>query len=142
MHIGVKNRTEEKQVLMHDGKPFVFEPGQVRLVEDIDAGFIETRSHAFHPKVKNPKTGIEEDSKAVYGKRLFDVLTIDEALKAGARPDEDPRVLALRAESERKAQERKALLADLKASLVEDGWTPPAAAADAKKTEEKTYGKR
>lgn len=124
-HIGVKNRTEDAQVLTHDGRTVYFKPGEVKLIEGVDAGFVETRVCVFHPKVKNPQTGIEENSKQVQGLRLFDVMTIDEALKAGARPDEDPRVLALRQAAEAKKKERAELLSELKASLVEDGWQPP-----------------
>lgn len=128
-HVGVRNRTQDKQVLTYDGKSIYFEPGQVRLVESVSPDFIETRIHVFHPTKMNKATGLEEKLQAVHGLRLFDVLTIDEALKLGARPDEDPRIIAARRAEEQKKQERKELLAELKTSLVEDGWTPPAAKA-------------
>ena len=137
-HLGVKNRTNEPQVLTYDGKTIYFAPDQVKLVEGVDAGFIETRVHVFHPKVVNKITGVEEQAKHVHGLRLFDILTIDEALKAGARPDEDPRLIAARRASEQKKQERRELLAELKASLVEEGWAPPAKLAAEKQGEEGT----
>lgn len=136
-HIGVKNRTNERQVLTHDGKTIYFEPDQVKLVEGVHPDFVETRVHVFHPKKLNKATGLEEASQAVHGLRLFDVLTIDEALKLGARPDEDPRIAAARRDAEQAKQARRELLSELKASLVEDGWTPPAAkAAEGKPGEE------
>lgn len=124
-HLGVKNRTKETQVLTHDGKTIFFKAGEIRLVEGIAPEFIESRMHLSHPIVKNPKTGLDEESQTIQGLRLFEVMSLDEALKAGARPDEDPRAIAARRDAEAKAKERKALLDDLKASLVEDGWTPP-----------------
>lgn len=126
-HIGVENRTKEKQVLTHDGKTVYFEPGQVRLIEGVHPNFVESRVHLSHPVKVNPKTGLEEQSQAIQGLRLFNVLSIDEALKRGARVDEDPRAIAARAEAEKKKKDRAELLSELKASLVEDGWTPPTA---------------
>lgn len=127
-HIGVENRTKENQVLTHDGKTLWFKPGEVRLVEGVSPDFVESRVHLSHPTKVNPKTGLEEQSQVIQGLRLFNILTIDEALKKGARPDEDPRAVAARVEAERKRKERRELLDELKTSLVEDGWTPPTVA--------------
>lgn len=125
MHIGVKNRTKEAQDLTYGGRAVHFEPGQVRLIEGVPPDFVETRVHVSHQTKENPKTGEKTQLQALQGLRLFEVLTVDEALKAGARPDEDPRVISLRAEVEAKAKERAALLEDLKSALVADGWAPP-----------------
>lgn len=136
-HIGVRNRTKEVQHLQFDGRSVSFEPGQVRLIEGIAPDFVSTRMFVSH-KLEKDRKGDEVRSQQLVGLRLFDVLTVDEALKAGARPDEDPRVLAARAELEAKAKERRQIVEDVKAALIEDGWSPPKPAKSnpAKKEEE------
>lgn len=124
-HIGVENRTQETQVLTYDGRTVYFKPGDVKLIEGVPPDFVEGRVHLSHPVKVNPRTGLEEQSQAVQGLRLFNVLSLDEALQKGARPEEDPRAIAARAAHEAKKKERAELLSELKASLIEDGWAPP-----------------
>ena len=122
--IGVENRTKDPQVLTYDGKTRNFKPGEVKLVDGVPAAFIEGRVHHFHPKSKDEQ-GREVQSQTVLGLRLFDIIPIDEALKKGAKLEEDPQVAAARAVAEAAKKERAQLLKELKESLVEDGWTPP-----------------
>lgn len=124
-HIGVENRTEEVQYLTYDGKMIRFGKKEVRLVEGVPPDFVETRINVSHIMKENKETGEKIQTPQLQGVRIFKVLTIDEALKAGARPDEDPRAMAIRAAAMEKAKERQMLLNDLKADLVEAGWVAP-----------------
>ena len=131
-HIGVKNRTAEKQYLKHDGQEWEFAPagqkGSIRLVEGVPEGFILNRMIVQHVKKPVVVNGEETErlTPQVQGQRLFDVMPLDEAVKAGAIIDEDPRVVEARKQAEAKAAERKQLLEELKNSLQAEGWVPPA----------------
>jgi hypothetical protein len=129
-HIGVKNRTKEKQTLTFNGTHYPFAGGEVRILEGVPYEFVESRTHVRHAtkEHKDDKGNVVrvEQLPYVVGDKLFEIIPLEEALKV-AKPEEDPRVVKAREEAEVKARERNALIADIKAALVDEGWTPPSA---------------
>jgi hypothetical protein len=119
--IGVKNRTKEDHHLTYDGKHILIPAGKVVIVENVPAGFIESRMHAQHKK--NPETGALLPT--MDGHKLFETLPLAEAFKQGAQVPEDPSIRAAKAAEEARAKEDKALADRVVAQLIERGWKPP-----------------
>lgn len=127
-HIGVKNRTDEDQVLTFDGNSIFFKPEQVKIVEGVPAGFIESRMYTQHKK--NSKGEME---RHLVGIRVFDVVPLADALKV-ASPEEDPAVVRAREQAEADKKAKAALFEEFKANLVADGWQPPKSEKEDEKT--------
>ena len=116
---GIRNRTNEPQVLVHDGESTEFAPKEVRIVDAEMAHHATTRILIRHQKGKDGKV-----LPALEGVQLFEIVPLDEALKV-AKLTENPSIVEARRKAEEKAKERAALIGEITGELKEKGWRPP-----------------
>lgn len=123
--LGIRNRTNEKQNVVRDGVPTYFEPKEIRILDSETGNHAVTRLHIQHKKkvVDGKETG--ELLPAVVGIRIFESVSLAEALKLGATMPEDPSSTRERRNQEAEVEKTKALAEAVKKQLVADGWKAP-----------------
>lgn len=136
-HLGVRNRTDEEQIISFDNRPIRFAKGQVKILSDVPAGFIETRYITRHQTKKSIVEGVErvEILNRLENLKCFEIIPLAEALKVAA-PEEDPQVIAEREKLQAEQKKEDALLARFQEKMLATGWKAP----EAEKSLEKSKG--
>lgn len=121
--VGVKSRIAEEQDLQFDGRAYHFgKEGQkdhIRILPGEIAGHAATRMTTRHA---------EKDGKQLphlVGTRLFEIIPLEDALKAGAKLEENASVVAARQREADKEIIKKSLVGEVIEELKSQGWTPP-----------------
>lgn len=116
---GVRNLDNKKpRVWAHDGKPYSFEPGEVKILPSDVANFLAGRIEVSHEMKDGKFVGVPT------GHYVFELVPLHEALKV-AKLEENPSVVEAKRKADAEAAERAKIVEAVKADLAAQGWQPP-----------------